>query len=528
MPESRPPAADWNFGDLLDATATAVPPDRPALIHGDRVIDWSAFDARTNSLAREMLAGGLEYGDRIAVLARNIPEYIEIAAAAFKARLTYVNINYRYTTEEIDYVLANSGARSLFYQGEFSGVVQSLLPGLKLPVQIDCDDYERMVAGDGSPLAIERSAEDGYLLYTGGTTGRPKGVMWRSGDARTVQLEAPTIKKVIKTMEDHVAMVRDNPMPGRVLPACPLMHGAGLNSSTAELVGGGTVVLLKNNGFDPEELWDEVERNAVTRILIVGDVFARPMVKALDEHRGRWNLSTLKVISSAGLMWSKEIKEALVSALPQVTLVDILGASEASGFGYAVTTASSSTPTGYFEAGPATVLIDPDSDHVLADGEAGRGLLARRPPFATGYHGDPEKSATVFRGIEGTFYAMPGDLAERDAQGRLRLIGRGNMCINTGGEKVFPEEVEEALQRVPGVEDAMVVGIDDAKWGKSVAALITANAQYDESSTIEALKLSLAPYKLPKRIMVLDELPRHASGKGNYRAALEIMSAGQA
>ncbi len=521
---ARPPAADWNFGDLLDATATAVPSDRPALIHGDRVIDWAAFDARTNSLAREMLAGGLEYGDRVAVLARNIPEYIEIAAAAFKARLTYVNINYRYTTEEIDYVLKDSGARSMFYQGEFSGVVESLLPRLALPVQIDSEGYEGMVAGDGTPLGIERSAEDGYMLYTGGTTGRPKGVMWRSGDARSVQLEAPTIKKVIKTMDDHVAMVRDNSAPGRVLPACPLMHGAGLNSSTAELVGGGTVVLLKDKGFDAEELWDEVERHSVTRILIVGDVFARPMVRELNQHPDRWKLASLKVVSSAGLMWSKEIKEALVCALPQVTLVDILGASEASGFGYAVTTASSSTPTGYFEAGPATVLIDPDSDRVLADGEAGSGILARRPPFATGYHGDPEKSATVFREINGKSYAIPGDMAERDAHGRLRLIGRGNMCINTGGEKVFPEEVEEALKRLPGIDDAMVVGIEDGKWGKAVAALIKANAGYEESSAMEALKKSLAPYKLPKRIVFLDELPRHASGKGNYREAIAIMS----
>ena len=524
MPEYRPPAADWNFGDLLDATATAVPPNRPALIHGDRVIDWASFDARTNSLAHAMLAGGLEYGDRVAVLARNIPEYIEIAAAAFKARLTYVNINYRYTTEEIDYVLKDSGARSIFYQGEFLGVVEGLLPGLKLPVQIDGSGYETMVSGDGSSLGIKRSAEDGYLLYTGGTTGRPKGVMWRSGDARSVQLEAPTIKKVIKTMDDHVTMVRENPAPGRVLPACPLMHGAGLNSSTAELVAGGTVVLLESNGFEAEELWDEVERNLVTRVLIVGDVFARPMVRALEQSPGRWDLSSLKVISSAGLMWSKEIKDALVSALPQVTLVDILGASEASGFGYSVTTAASSTPTGFFQAAPATVLIDPDTDRVLADGEPGSGILARRPPFAAGYHGDPEKSATVYREIEGTCYAMPGDMAERDVHGRLRLIGRGNMCINTGGEKVFPEEVEEALQRLQGIEDAMVVGVDDAKWGKAVVALVKANAEYNEGLIMEALKKSLAPYKLPKRIAVLDELPRHASGKGNYRAALEIMS----
>lgn len=525
MPVNRPPAADWNFGDLLDATAQAVPADRPALIHGDRVIDWATFDARTNSLARAMLAGGLVYGDRVAVLARNIPEYIEIAAAAFKARLTYVNINYRYTTDEIDYVLNDSGARSIFYQGEFSGVVESLLPTLELPVQIDGDDYERMVTGDPSPLGIQRSPGDGYLLYTGGTTGRPKGVMWRSGDARSVQLEAPTIKNVIKTLDDHVAMVRDNPAPGRVIPACPLMHGAGLNSSTAELVGGGTVVLLKGTGFDPEELWDEVDRNRVTRVLIVGDVFARPMVRTLERNPGRWDLASLKVISSAGLMWSKEIKDALVEAIPQVTLVDILGASEASGFGYSVATAASSTPTGFFEPGPATALIDPENDRVLADDEVGEGMLARRPPFASGYFGDPEKTASVYREIDGVSYAIPGDMAARGEDGHLRLIGRGNMCINTGGEKVFPEEVEEALKRVAGIDDAMVVGIDDETWGKAVAALIVVDDSYDEDAARDILKQTLAPYKLPKRMVVLDALPRHASGKGNYRAAADLMAA---
>jgi acyl-CoA synthetase (AMP-forming)/AMP-acid ligase II len=518
----RPPAADWNFGDLLDATAKVVPGDRPALIHGNRVIDWATFDARTNSLARQMLESGLEYGDRLAVLARNIPEYIEIAAAAFKARLTYVNINYRYTTEEIEYVLKDSGARSMFYQSEFSEVSASLLPDLALAVQIDSDRYEQMVSGESSPLAIERSPEDGYMLYTGGTTGRPKGLMWRSGDARTVQLESPTVRSSITTIEDHIALVRNNPMPGRVVPACPLMHGAGLNSSTAELVGGGTVVLLENPGFDAEELLSEVERNRVTRILIVGDVFARPMVRALEAHSGRWDLSSLRVISSAGLMWSEEIKTALIKAIPDVSLIDILGASEASGFGYAISNASQSTPTGFFEAGRATVLVDIETDRVLADDEVGEGMLARRPPFASGYHGDPQKTAATFREIDGISYAIPGDMAARGPDGRLRLIGRGNMCINTGGEKVFPEEVEEALKIQPGIDDAMVVGVEDDTWGKAVAALVSVDKSYDEATVRDGLKKKLAQYKLPKRIIVVQEMPRHASGKSNYRVALKI------
>ncbi len=516
--------ADWNFGDLLDATATVVDPHRPALIQGSRVISWASFDARTNSLAKALLGGGLGYGDRVAVLARNIPEYVEIAAAAFKSRLTYVNLNYRYTTAEIDYILKDSGASALFFQAEFADTVAPLLGGLTLSVQIDgaAGGYDALVAGDPAPLAITRSRDDAYLLYTGGTTGRPKGVLWRSGEARAIQLESPIGKQSVKTMDEHIRMVRDTPSPSRVLPACPLMHGAGLNSSTAELVNGGTVVLLPSDKFDAEELWNEAARHRVTRVLIVGDVFARPMAQALSRHPDRWDLSALRLISSAGLMWSEEVKAALVATIPQVTLVDILGASEASGLGYAMTTASVSTPTGYFESSPTTVLIDPESDRVLGPDEIGEGWLGRRPPFASGYHGDPAKTAATFRRIGDQTYAIPGDLAARDASGRLRLIGRGNMCINTGGEKVYPEEVEEALKRQPGIEDAMVVGVPDAIWGNAVAALVLPGATYDEAQIRTGLKTALAAYKVPRHLFIEVEVPRHASGKGDYRRAAEI------
>jgi acyl-CoA synthetase (AMP-forming)/AMP-acid ligase II len=519
---------NWNFGDLLDVAAAHVPADRPALVRGDRTILWGDFDARTNRLARAMLAAGLASGDRVAILARNIPEFIEIACAAFKARLTHVNINYRYTTAEIEYVLADCQAAALFHQDEFAGVVAPLpaaLDHLKLVVQIggDADGYEAMVGqGDGVPLAITRSPTDGYLLYTGGTTGRPKGVMWAARDARQVQLESPTVRTTITTLDDHARQVAANTAPGRVMPACPLMHGAGLNSSMAELLMGGTAVLLEKDSFDAAELWDQVERHRVTRILIVGDVFARPMLQALAAHPGRWDLSSLKVISSAGLMWSEEVKRGLVEQLPQLSLVDILGASEASGFGYALTTAQRSTPTGYFEPGRQTVIIDVDTDRVLADDEPGTGWLARRPPFALGYFGDPEKTAQTYRRIGDTVYAIPGDMAERTPEGLIRLIGRGNLCINTGGEKVFVEEVEEALKRAPGIEDAIVVGIPDETWGKAVVALVRTGSGFDEPRARAALEADLARYKLPRRMIVLDDLPRHASGKSDYRRATEL------
>lgn len=518
---------DWNFGDLLDATAAAAPGDRPALIHGDRVIGWRAFDERTNRLARAMRAAGLEPGARVAILARNIPEYIEIVAAAFKARLTYVNLNYRYTTGEIEYVLNDCAAEALFFHEEFLAVVEplfGLVASLRLGVRIGPGGgYEDLAShGDGSPLGIRRSPDDGYLLYTGGTTGKPKGVMWRSADARAVQLEAPTVKTPPRDMAEHVALVSANSAYGRVIPACPLMHGAGSNGAVGELIGGGTVVLLPEDRFDPEALWNEAARTQATRILIVGDVFARPMIRTLSRFPGRWDLSHLRVISSAGLMWSREIKAALIEALPQLTLVDILGASEASGFGYAITTASFETPTGLFEPGRNTVIIDVATDRVLADDEVGEGWLARRPPFALGYFGDPAKTAATYRRIGDTTYAVPGDLAARQGDGRIKLIGRGNMVINTGGEKVFVEEVEEALKRAPGVDDAIIVGVPDETWGRVVVALVCVGEGFDEARVRAALLSELAPYKLPKRILVQDELPRHASGKSDYRRAQEI------
>lgn len=518
----------WNFGDLFDATARNVPADRPALIRGERVINWGDFDLRTNRLARAMLEQGLQPGDRVAIMARNIPEFIEIATAAFKARLTHVNVNYRYTTPEIAHVLRDCSASALFYQEEFVDLVTPLFRELSHLVLGKCigganDDYEALVrSGDGSPLAIERSPDDGYLLYTGGTTGKPKGVMWKSNDARRVQLEAPTATQRIETMDDHCAMVRNNPAPGRCIPACPLMHGAGLNSSMAELLAGGSAVLLPSDRFDAVELLDEIDRVGVTRVLIVGEVFARPVGRCLEEHPGRWDLSSMRVISSAGLMWGSESKRAMLGAMPQLKLVDNLGASEASGFGYALSTADHITETGYFTPAKNTVIIDSDSGRIIEQGETGQGWLARREPFASGYFGDPQKTAETYRTIDGVKYAVPGDMAEFDHQGRLRLLGRDSMCINTGGEKVFVEEVEEAVKCAPKVHDVMVVGVPDEQWGRRVVALLQVEPGYDEAGVRDALARELATYKIPKQFLVMDALPRHASGKGDYNRAQSV------
>jgi fatty-acyl-CoA synthase len=529
----------WNYGDILDTVARVTPGDRPALIWGDNRVTWSEFDRRTNNLARRMSTEGLAPGDTVAILCRNHPAYIEAVTAALKSRTVNVNINYRYTADEIAYVMQDCDAAALFYQDTLEAVVPALkdrLPNVRLWIRIESDRAPKAAgsdvsfeawaqAGDGAPLDIVRSPDDAYLLYTGGTTGRPKGVLWRFNDARRVQLESPLIAKAPKDLAEHAAMVEANRAPSCTIPACPLMHGAGSNAIIGELMAGGTAVILRGDRFDPVDLWREVERNKVTRIAIVGDVFARPMLKALEAEPDRFDVSSLKVISSAGLIWSAEVKAGLLKHLPQATLVDILGASEASGFGYAVARAGEPImATGVFTPAAKTVLVDPDTDQVFKPGRPAEGLLARSEPIAAGYYKDEKKTAETYRILDGIRYAVPGDFARFDSDGRLVLIGRGNLSINTGGEKVFPEEVEEALKLQPGIEDALVVGEPDPVWGKSIVAIIKSTQDFDEAAVRHGLLKTLAAYKLPRRYLHVEEVPRHESGKSDYRKAQALVA----
>lgn len=521
----------WNMGDLLDAVARAVPPERPAIIQGERVVSWRELDARSNRLARNMMAGGLLAGDRVALLSRNAPEYLEGMVACFKARLVQVNINYRYRAEEVAYVFRDCSISAVVYQKEFEPVLSEVhadFPDVKM--WICCDGEPALPnavrfgqlaeSGDAAPLGIERSGDDALLLYTGGTTGMPKGVQWTSHGYRESQLESPLVKVKPRNIDEHVAMVAANDAPGRVLPACPLMHGAGMASSVAELLAGGTVLLLPSPAFSADELWAVAAAEKATRILIVGDVFGRPMLAALDAAPGRYDLSHLKVISSAGLIWSEANKNGLLRHAPWLVLADIFGASEASGLGYAITSRDQAMPTGQFIPGPKTVLITED-DVVLGIGEPGEGMLARSAPLPEGYFGDPKKTAQTFRTIAGVRYGIPGDLARRDADGRMYLIGRGSLVINTGGEKVFVEEVEEALKTLQGVNDALVVGLPDERWGSIVVALVqgAGNALPAEAQMRAGMTGKIAGYKVPRLFFPVDVMPRSDSGKADYKRA---------
>lgn len=524
----------WNLADIFDAVAAVVPPDRPAIIQNGAITTWSDLDQRSNRFARSLMACGLQPADKVAIISRNHPAYIEAFIGSLKARMVPININYRYKKEEVAYIFNDARVNAVVYQREFEPLVRELQALFPAIGSWYCVEGESELTGgmsfaavasegDGARLDITRSGEDYLLLYTGGTTGMPKGVVWPARTYRACQLESPLLLKKPKNVAEHVALVQEAASYGRTLPACPLMHGAGLSSSVSELLEGGTAILLSDKRFNPEELWRLADEHQATRILIVGDVFARPMLRALDLAPGTYDLSRLRVISSAGLMWSAEVKQGLLRHIPQVKLVDILGASEASPLGYSVWSRDASVATGRFIPAEKTVLIS-DEGRIMGPDEIGVGLLARAEPLPAGYFGDPEKTAQTFRIIDGQRYAVVGDAAERFADGTMGLLGRGSLVINTGGEKVFVEEVEEGLKRLAMVDDALVVGLPDERWGSMVVALVTVpqGQAFDADAAQRQLRLELSDYKVPKRLIVVEQLPRADSGKADYKTARRL------
>jgi fatty-acyl-CoA synthase len=516
-------AVGWNYGDLFDAIGRRVP-ERVALIHESMSRTWREVDQRSNRLARAWLASeGVEVGDKVAFLLRNGPAYIEGVIAAFKARLVHVNVNYRYVADELWYVLDGSDAAIIVYDAEFASRIDEIrarLPNARLYVEVGAatpensyaTDYEQLASeGDGSSLGIERSPDDLFFLYTGGTTGLPKGVMWRQRDRLAVYAG----RDGEGSAEDFLN-ARLSRVPGRHLPACPLMHSTGLTSSLLVLVGGGSVVTMTGR-FDAARFWDTVEEHCVQSLAIVGDAFAVPLLKELEASPKRWNLGCLRRIISAGVMWSDANKEGLLRHLPGATLVDTFGSSESSGMGQSVWRKGERQATGEFQIGERCRVFTADHREV-APGSGVPGLIAKSGPIPVGYYKDPEATAKVFPTIDGVRYTIPGDWCLVRADGTLRLLGRGNTCINSGGEKVFPEEVEETLKRHPGVEDALVVGIPDERWGQMVVGVVATpeGRPVDEVTLRNFARKYLADYKVPKRIVSTRKLGRGENGKPDY------------
>jgi fatty-acyl-CoA synthase len=533
--ELREARMAWNYGDIMDRVALTVPGDAPALMHGDLVIDWKTFDRRTNALARGLIAVGHQPDDKLAILIRNRPEYMEATIAAFKGRFVHVNVNYRYLAEELRYIFDNSDARIVVYGSEFAPIVSEIrdqLPGVKTWLQVKVDDtplpkfardYEEFVAGyDGSPLGIKRSPDDIFMLYTGGTTGMPKGVMWRHDDLRQTQLNPAVMPKVPTNLDEHAALIREqvNGIGNRFVPACPQMHGTGLLSSFGALAMGGCVITLEQPSFDPVELWQTVERRKVQTMAIVGDAFAKPMLRVLDGNPGKWDLSSVVTIISSGVMWSREVKQSLIDHMPQVSLMDSFGSSEAVGFALSVANKDGEMQTARFQLSDNVQVFTLDHKPVKP-GSPEPGYIARGGNLPVAYWKDPEKSARTFPTIDGKRWSIPGDFCLLHEDGTITLLGRGSVCINTSGEKVYPEEVEEVLKQHPDVEDALVVGVPDERWGSAVTGVVQVRngGRFDEDALRQHVRQRLAGYKTPKRILPVPVLFRAPNGKADYREA---------
>ncbi len=519
---------DWNLGDAMDRVCATIDPTLPALIHGPKTLNWGDLTRRGNNLAGNLLAAGIVPGDKVAFYMRNRTEYTETFAAVSKARLVHVNVNYRYQVGELAYILDDSDAAVLVYESAFRDRVAAMRPELtkvRLFLEIDedgaraefADDFDAFCeTGDGVPLAIDRSPEDQMFIYTGGTTGMPKGVIWRGGDFYAGLLEVSRVFGPVPADEDELIDRLKEEGRGHIsLPACPLMHGTGFSSMLGMLMAGGTLVTLTSPSFDADELWRTVAEHRVQRIAIVGDAFGRPMADALDAGAGELDFGSLEMISSSGVMWSTEIKRRLLEHLPRVVMVDSFGASEGLGFGTSVMTAEGEARTGRFAINELARVFDDDGEEVTP-GSDREGWLAVGGPLPQGYYKDPAKSATVFKTFGDQRYSVPGDRCKVAADGSIVFLGRGSVCINSAGEKIFPEEVEEALKTHGQVEDALVVGVPDEKWGQAVTAVVLGPAAIDEPALRDHVRGRLAGYKVPKRVLAAGVPLRSANGKADY------------
>lgn len=499
-------------------------------------MSWAALEQRASRLAGALQQRGICAGDAIGIYLFNCPEYLEAFFGALKIRAVPANINYRYTSDELLALVNNSGAKVLFYDVTLRERVASIAeraPGLLLvevggigpPPISGAQAYEDMLA-DADPAArIWRDEDDVFLAYTGGTTGLPKGVLTRIGLMAQYSLWFRDMffgERDASTPLDYIAQLVADGMDTAVLPASPLMHGTGLAfASLPALCSGGQVVTLPSQRFDAHELLDTVEAANVAVVAIVGDAFALPIVQGLDAGRadgGRYDVRSLRVICSAGVAWTAQVKERLLEHMPDAMLIDVCGATEGLAYGFSQVRSGDELSTANFQATEGLKALAADGTQ-LRRGEIG--LLAA-PTTASGYHRDPEASAGAFVLIDGVLHGMPGDLGRIEADGSVTLIGRGVTTINTGGEKVFPTEVEEAIRAHPGVDDCLVVGVPDERFGEVVAALVVGGAEVAAADIASTVHKSLARYKAPRRVRIVEEIPRMPNGKVDYPTAIKM------
>lgn len=522
----------WNFASVF-ASIARIWPRELALVHGNRHVTWEEFDARAGRLVRALRAAGLARGGVVAEYMPNRPEYLETFLGAVKGGFVPMNTNYRYVDDELLQVWRDADVDAVVFDAAFADRIERVrpqMPSVKAWIQVDASvgvgdevmSYESLMA-DQSQVGDEAADDSLVLIFTGGTTGLPKGVMWRQDDLLSMLNSLNRKPLPDRSDPESIDATISGRKPGmRTLVSSPLMHGAGLFYALSALVAGGTLVTLPGTKFDPERLLDTIVSERVRLLSIVGDAFARPLLNCLDEDPSRWDLSGLRAISSSGVMWSDSVKTGLLRHAPHLTLIDGLGSSEASAVGWSQSKDGDVSGTGYFAPSDrAAVLHDDGTFASPGDGRIGK--LAVTGWLPLGYLNDPEKTAEVFVEAGGRRWSLPGDFAELVEDGHIRLWGRGSSCINTGGEKVFPEEVEEVLKQHPAIADAAVVGVADVRFGQSVVALVEPAGATLPTEVIHAhARERLAGYKVPKLISAVDSVNRAANGKLDHKQLAEV------
>ena len=521
-----------------------VIPDKIALICGDNEVTWREYDQRAAKLATLLTNAGLGDDSKVGLYLHNSNEYLESQYSVFKIKGVPINVNYRYKEEELIYLLENSDSEAIFYQSCYAEQIASIkdkLPKVKLYIQVDdktngtldfAQDYESAISECQPMERQERSEDNIYMLYTGGTTGMPKGVMYQHGGHLKGMLNTAGAWGLIPVQEkidvDSVALeVKKLADEGRLpisIPACPLMHGTGmwLGAIIPHLVGG-TVVTLPNLGFDPDGLLKEVEKRKANNIVIVGDAFAKPIMDALDKAESEgspYNLESINTVISSGVMWSSEVKQGLLKHHDMV-LVDAMGSTEG-GMGSSRASRDNPAETAKFVLNPGVIVIT-DEGELVEPGSDKTGKIGTSGLVPLGYFKDEKKSAETFKEFQGVRYSFPGDYAKVEVDGTITLLGRGSNCINTAGEKVYPEEVEEAIKRNDDIFDCLVVGLQDDRFGQKVVALASfqEGREIQEQDLIAFTREHLAGYKLPKQVLFVDEVMRAPNGKANYKWAKE-------
>jgi acyl-CoA synthetase (AMP-forming)/AMP-acid ligase II len=529
-----------NIADLFEHAVDVVP-DRPVLVVGDRTVTYAELEAESNRLAHYLASRGIGPGDHVGIYAKNSVEHVVALLAIFKIRAVAINVNYRYVEGELNYLFENSDIVALLVERPYAPLVALTAPKhdklqtVVVMPDVSEPDSDADVTSFGGVLwhdALEgqsterdfgeRSPDDLYIVYTGGTTGFPKGVMWRHEDFWRVLgggIDFMTGSWLEEFDQSKTAAGNDNPMI--MFPLSPLMHGGAQAALLMHLFAGQVTVLAPK--FDPVAVWKQIESAKVQGIFMTGDAMARPLIEAYEE--GDYDASSLFVVASSAALFSRPVKERWMATFPNAIFTDSIGASETGFSGTGMQDADNIKGEGpLVSLGPQTVVLDEDNQVISPDAVGQVGRVARSGCIPLGYYKDEVKTAQTFITVDGERYSVPGDFARIEPEGKVRLLGRGSNCINTGGEKVYPEEVEMALKAHPDIYDALVVGVADENYGQGVSAVLQPRGEARPAldDLRDFLRSSLSGYKLPRSLTWVDEIPRSATGKANYPAAREI------